>query len=150
MRPLLSTRSTPATLDIEYVVLLAETDSQMPGLELLGKDKASLMSFDCSNGERLMDNPFMKKTYFTLPFVYLYSLILAAADSFASRNSDQDPYNFETFCMRALVIFTYWLIVRLIAERAERLGRSYKATMIAAIILIPIVVSLFSLLLLWV
>lgn len=96
----------------------------------------------------LMDNHLMKKTYFTLPFIYLYSLILAAADSFTSRNSDQDPYNFETFCMRALVIFTYWLIVRLVAERAERAGRSYKAYMIAAIFLIPTVTSLLSLLIL--
>jgi len=92
----------------------------------------------------------MKKTYFTLPWIYLYSLLLAAADSLLSLDLDQEPYNFETFCMRALVIFTYWLIVRLLAERAERLGRSYKATMIAAIILIPIVASLLSLLLLWV
>jgi hypothetical protein len=96
----------------------------------------------------LMDNHLMKKTYFTLPFIYLYSLILGAADSFTSRNSDQDPYNFETFCMRALVIFTYWLIVRLVAERAERAGRSYKAYMIAAIFLIPTVTSLLSLLIL--
>ena len=93
---------------------------------------------------------FRNKAYFTLPYVYLYSLILAGLDSFTSRNSDPDPYNFETFCMRALVIFTYWLVVRLVAERAERSGRSYKTTMIAAIILIPIVASLLSLLLLWV
>ena len=92
----------------------------------------------------------MKKTYFKLPWIYLYSLLLAAADSLTSRNSDQDSYNFETFCMRALVIFTYWLIVRLLAERAESLGRSYKATMIAAIILIPILAILLSLLLLWI
>ena len=88
----------------------------------------------------------MNKAYFTLPFIYLYSLILAAADSFTSRNSDQDPFNFETFCMRAIVIFTYWLIIRLVAERAERLGRSYKATMITAIFLIPAVACGFSLL----
>lgn len=98
--------------------------------------------------EGLMDNHLMKKTYFTLPFIYLYSLILAAADSFTSRNSDQDPYNFETFCMRALVIFTYWLIVRLVAERAERLGHSYKVYMIVAIVLIPTAASLLSLLIL--
>ena len=91
---------------------------------------------------------FRNKAYFTLPYVYLYSLILAALDSFTSRTSDADPYNFETFCMRALVIFTYWLVVRLVAERAERSGRSYKATMIAAIILIPLVASLLSFLLL--
>ena len=91
---------------------------------------------------------FRNKAYFTLPYVYLYSLILAALDSITSRNSDPDPYNFETFCMRALVIFTYWLVVRLVAERAERSGRSYKATMIAAIILIPLVASLLSFLLL--
>jgi hypothetical protein len=89
---------------------------------------------------------FRNKAYFTLPYVYLYSLILAALDSITSRNSDPDPYNFETFCMRALVIFTYWLVVRLVAERAERSGRSYRATMIAAIFLIPIVASLLSLL----
>ena len=91
---------------------------------------------------------FRNKAYFTLPYVYLYSLILAALDSITSRNSDPDPYNFETFCMRALVIFTYWLVVRLVAERAERSGRSYKATMIAAIILMPLVASLLSFLLL--
>ena len=91
---------------------------------------------------------FRNKAYFTLPYVYLYSLILAALDSITSRNSDPDPYNFETFCMRALVIFTYWLVVRLVAERAERSGSSYKATMIAAIILIPLVASLLSFLLL--
>jgi hypothetical protein len=92
---------------------------------------------------------FTNKAYFTLPYIYLYSLILAALDSITSRNSDPDPYNFETFCMRALVIFTYWLVIRLVAERAERKGRSYKATMIAAIFLIPIAASLLSLLLLW-
>ena len=92
---------------------------------------------------------FTNKAYFTLPHVFLYSLILAGLDSFTSRNSDPDPYNFETFCMRALVIFTYWLVVRLVAERAERSGRSYRATMIAAIFLIPITASLLSLLLLW-
>jgi hypothetical protein len=95
-------------------------------------------------------NMFLRnKAYFTLPYVYLYSLILAGLDSFASRNSDPDPYNFETFCMRALVIFTYWLVVRLVAERAERSGRSYRATMIAAIFLILIAASLLSILLLW-
>ena len=96
-----------------------------------------------------MSNQYLKKIHFTLPWIYLYSLILAAADSFTSRNSDPDPYNFETFCMRALVIFTFWLVVRLVAERAERSGRSYRATMIAAIFLIPIAASLLSLLLLW-
>jgi hypothetical protein len=105
-----------------------------------------IIGVSTERNQGLMDNPFMRKKYFTLPFVYLYSLIFAAADSFASRNLDQEPYNFETFCMRALVIFTYWLIVRLIAERAERLGRSYKASMIVAILLIPIVASLLSLL----
>ena len=98
----------------------------------------------------LLDNHWMTKAYFTLPYVYLYSLILAALDSFTSRNSDPDPYNFETFCMRALVIFTYWLIVRLVAERAERSGRSYKAAMIVAIFLMPIAASLLSLLLVWI
>lgn len=93
---------------------------------------------------------FRDKAYFTLPYVYLYSLIFAALDSFTSQSSDPDPYNFETFCMRALVIFTYWLIVRLVAERAERRGRSYKATMISAIFLIPIAAGLLSLLLLWI
>jgi hypothetical protein len=91
----------------------------------------------------------MKAKYFTIGYVYLYSLILAALDSIASRNSDTEPYNFETFCMRALVIFTYWFVIRLVAERAERSGRSYKAAMIAAILLMPIVASLLSLLLLW-
>ena len=90
----------------------------------------------------------MKRTYFTLPYIYLYSLILAALDSFVGRNSDLDPYNFETFCMRALFVFTYWLLVRLFAERAERFGRSYKYAMIVAIFLIPIVASLLSLLIL--
>ena len=90
----------------------------------------------------------MNRAYFTLPFIYLYSLTLAAIDSFMSRNSDQDPYDFKTFCMRALVIFSYWLIVRLIAEGAERLGRSYKVYMILAIVLIPTVASLLSLLIL--
>ena len=93
---------------------------------------------------------FRNKAYFTLPYVYVYSLILAALDSFMSRNSDPDSYNFETFCMRALAIFSYWLVVRLVAERAERSGRSYKATMILAIILIPIAACLLSLLFLWV
>ena len=96
-----------------------------------------------------MSNQYLKKIHFTLPWIYLYSLILAAADSFTSRNSDPDPFNFETFCMRALVIFTFWLVVRLVAERAERSGRSYRATMIAAIFLIPIAASLLSLMLLW-
>jgi hypothetical protein len=92
-------------------------------------------------------NMFLRnKAYFTLPYVYLYSLILAGLDSFTSRNSDPDSCNFETFCMRALVIFTYWLVVRLVAERAERSGRSYGATMIAVIFLISIVASLLSLL----
>ena len=90
----------------------------------------------------------MNRAYFTLPYVYLYSLILSALDSFMSRNSDQDPYNIETFCMRALVIFSYWLIVRLVAERAERSGRSYKTSMIVAIFLVPTVASLLSLLIL--
>lgn len=85
----------------------------------------------------LKDNAFMKRTYFTLPYIYLYSLILAALDSFAGRNSGLDPYNFETFCMRALVIFTYCLIVRLVAERAERYGRSYKTYMFLTAGLIP-------------
>lgn len=91
---------------------------------------------------------FRNRACFTLPYIYFYSLILAALDSIISRNSDPDPYNFETFCMRALVIFTYWLVVRLVAERAERSGRSYKGTMIAAIFLIPVAASLPSLLLL--
>jgi len=96
-----------------------------------------------------MNNLNMKKTYFTLPWIYLYSLIFAAVDSFTSRNSDPDPYNFETFCMRALVIFTYWLIIRLVAERAERSGYSYKVAMIMVIFILPIVVFLLSLLLLY-
>lgn len=95
-----------------------------------------------------MDNDKVKKSYFTLPLIYLYSLTLAAADSFTSRNSDPDPYNFETFCMRALVIFTYWLIVRLVAEKAERLGHSYKISMIATILGLPILAFLLSLLVL--
>ena len=87
----------------------------------------------------------MFKAYFTLPYVYFYSLGLAAIDSFISRKSDSDPYKFETFCMRALVIFTYWLMVRLVAERAERSGRSYKVASIIAILLIPIAAALISL-----
>jgi hypothetical protein len=92
------------------------------------------------NKKSLQDNSLMKRTYFTLPYVYLYSLILAALDSFVNRNSDPDPYNFETFCMRALVIFTYWLMVRLVAERAERFGRSYKTYMFLTAGFIPIIV----------
>ena len=90
----------------------------------------------------------MMKAYFTVPWIYLYSLILAAVDSFTSRNSDLDPYNFETFCMRALVIFTYWLVVRLVAEYAERKGRSYKITMVTTIFALPILAAGLSMLLL--
>lgn len=85
----------------------------------------------------MKDTHVVKKPYFTLPYVYLYSLLIAAADTFFSRNSDLDPFNFETFCMRTLVIFTFWLIIRLVAERAEQKGRSYIKYMLLAVAIVP-------------
>jgi len=78
----------------------------------------------------------MKKNYFTLPYVYLYSLLLAALDSVVGLRSDPNPLRFETFSMRALVIFTYLLVIRLVAEKAEKNGYSYrKFALLTAVII---------------
>ena len=86
----------------------------------------------------------MKTKYFTLPLIYLYSLMIAAIDSFMGNLSAEDPFDFETFCMRALIVFTYWLIIRLVAERAELQGRSYKKYMFLTAALIPTLIAGFA------
>jgi len=79
----------------------------------------------------------MKNKYFKLPFIFLYSLILAGLDSLLSQKSDLKPLSLETFATRALVIFAYWLSIRLVAEFAERHGRSYKKYMFLSAFVIP-------------
>ena len=86
----------------------------------------------------------MNTKYFTLPLIYLYSLLIAAIDSLFGKISVEEPFDFETFCMRALIVFTYWLIIRLVAERAELQGRSYRQYIFLTAALIPILIAGFA------
>lgn len=86
----------------------------------------------------------MTKKYFSLPYVFLYSLIIAGVDSLLGIVSSRDSFSFETYCMRAIVIFAYWLLIRLVAERAERRGHSYRKYMYLTAVLFPLMLIFLS------
>jgi hypothetical protein len=88
----------------------------------------------------------MNRTYFSVPSIFVYSVILGSIDSFIVSKSNSEIYSFETLSLRILVVFTYWLIVKQLAVFAENKGHSYKLAMIAGIIGLPIIGYLFPLL----
>ena len=63
--------------------------------------------------------------YFSIPLIYLYSLTLAAIDSLVFGPKSLNEFSFETFSMRALTIFTYWLIAKLSGDFAKKRDKSF-------------------------
>ena len=88
----------------------------------------------------------MKAKHFTTGYIYVYSLVIAAIDTLTiSRNKD-DLFDFEVFALRAVGLFSYWLIVKNLAGLAERNGYSYKLAMVLGIIGLPSLAGVLSLL----
>lgn len=88
----------------------------------------------------------MKAKYFTTGYVYLYSLVLAGIDTVTLSKSKEDFIDFEVFSLRAIGLFSYWLIVKNLAGLAERRGYSYKLAMLLGIIGLPSLAGALSLL----
>lgn len=88
----------------------------------------------------------MKIKLFTTGRIYVYALLLAAIDTLTISKSETELFNFEVFSFRALGLFTYWLLVKNLADLAERRGYSYKIAMIIAIVGLPTIAGTFSLL----
>ncbi len=63
--------------------------------------------------------------YFSIPLIYVYSLLLAAIDSVIFNPTPLDEFNFETFSMRTLTIFTYWLVAKLSGDFAKKRDKSF-------------------------
>ena len=68
--------------------------------------------------------------YFRTEFLYLYSLAIAGLDSIIFSSSDPNPFSFETYCMRTLSIFSFWLIVKTLTDKVAKKGYSYRNTAI--------------------
>ncbi len=89
----------------------------------------------------------MKAKYFTTGYIYCYSIVIAATDTLTlSRNRDE-LFDFEVFSLRAVGLFSYWLIVKNLAGFAERKGYSYTLAMVLGILGLPILAGVLSLLL---
>ena len=83
------------------------------------------------------------KSYFRTEYLYAYSLAIAGLDSFLFSNSDPKPFSFETYCMRALCIFTFWLIIKMLTDKVAKKGYSY--TIVATMISLGVTLILISL-----
>jgi hypothetical protein len=70
------------------------------------------------------------RSYFRTESLYIYALVIAGLDSLLSANSDPQPFSFETYCMRALSIFSFWLIVKALTDKAAKKGYSYRISAI--------------------
>lgn len=90
----------------------------------------------------------MKTKYFTTGYIYVYSLVLAAIDTATISRKNEDLFDFEAFSLRAIGLFSYWLIVKNFAGSAERKGYSYKISMVLGILGLPAIAGALSLLLL--
>jgi hypothetical protein len=89
----------------------------------------------------------MKSNYFTTGRIYIYSIFVAAIDTVTISRDEKDFFNFEVLSLRIVGVFSYWLIVKSLADFSERKGYSYKAAMILGILGIPALAGLLSLLL---
>lgn len=87
----------------------------------------------------------MNSKFFTTGYIYLYSIALAILDSLTISRDKDGFFDFQVISMRVLVIFSFWLIVKNLAGMAERRGHSYKLVMIFALIGLPILATLISL-----
>jgi hypothetical protein len=83
--------------------------------------------------------------YFTTGYIYLYSIALATLDALTISREKSNFFDFEVFSMRVVVVFTFWLVVKNFAGLAEKRGHSYKLAMILALVGLPVMATLFSL-----
>jgi hypothetical protein len=90
----------------------------------------------------------MKSKYFTTGRIYVYSIVLATIDTATISRDEADFFSFEVLSLRIVVLFSYWLIVKNLAELAERKGYSYKVAMVLGILGLPVIAGLFTFLLL--
>ena len=55
----------------------------------------------------------------------MYSLILAGIDSIIFDLDSRANFSFETYSMRAITIFSFWLLAKLSGDFARRHNRSF-------------------------
>jgi hypothetical protein len=91
---------------------------------------------------RKTDIELKTRSYFRAEFLYIYSLVIAGFDSLLFSSSDPKPFSFETYCMRALVIFSFWLIVKTLTDKVAKKGYSYRNS--AIMISIGVIMILFT------
>ncbi len=97
--------------------------------------------------EKIEKGDRLKSKYFTTGYIYVYCLVLAAIDTATFSRSKLDFFDFEVFTLRAVGLFSYWLVVKNLAGLAERKGYSYKLAMILSILGLPTLAGFISLLL---
>jgi hypothetical protein len=86
----------------------------------------------------------VKSKYFTTGYIYIYSIGIVVMDTLTLSRDNDDLFNFEVFCGRLVVVFTYWIIVKNLSGMAERKGYSFKLALILGIIGLPAVAGALS------
>jgi hypothetical protein len=84
--------------------------------------------------------------FFSTGYIYLYSIVLVILDALTISRDNNNFFDFQLLSMRVVVLFSFWLIVKNLAGFAEKKGYSYKLVMIIALIGLPVMAVLSSML----
>jgi hypothetical protein len=84
------------------------------------------------------------RSYFGTELLFIYSLLIAGIDSLVSSSSDTQSFSFETYCMRALSVFSFWLIVKTLSGKVAKKGYSYRISAILISIGLILVLVIFA------